>query len=241
VEDTASITLLGIGAVKIVLKRFSLYLDAFNTYIKPPVLERGDLVLFTHDDPDHFDVESLLESLLPDTVIIGPPSIAKPLWETGRVSPGQVRIVYPKEYDKPDILDLGDVTIRVFNTDHFLGWHNVHVSFLLESGGKRIYVTGDSAVRAENNDELARLDCLVASLLNEDTVKGRIDRKWAASFNLCEIISLQNRLNPRLLVVNHLIGCEWAADPGELGSLLVDKGLVNVIVPVHCETPYKLF
>lgn len=227
------LNLTGIGAVRLETQTRTILIDAYNTLISPPGLNPGDLVLFTHSDADHFSPAALLPKLHPETTIIGPPGIVKPLWDSGQIEARQVICPYPCDYTEPERLEYGEITLKIFNTDHFIGWHNQHVSFLVEAEDKRIYITGDSDIRPENISELSGIDVLVASILIEETVKETMDRRHAEALTLCRILDLRRRVKPKKLIVNHLIGCDWAADPAKLKALIERNGLDDVSVPLN--------
>jgi len=226
------IRLLGIGGISMDLGDFTIYVDACNDYNDPPELHAGDILLFTHDDRDHFAAEIVSDCALASTKIIGPPTIIQPLWKEGRVQQEQITVVYPKEYHNPEVLSMGSVMVKVFNTDHFLNWHNVHVSFLVEYEDKRIYLSGDSLYRKENIDQIRGVDLYIHSLLKEDVVKGRMDKAYAKHYHICEIIDIMHEIEPRQLMINHLVGCDWAVDPSILRSYLRENMIENAIVPV---------
>lgn len=223
---------LGIGAVKIEFNGFSLYIDACNEYCEIPELVEGDILLFTHDDGDHFSAEIVSQCALKTTRIIGPPSIIHPLWKQESISHEQLTVLYPKDYHMPELFSVDALTIKSFNTDHFMGWHNIHISFLFEYEGKRIYFSGDSYYRKENLDQIHGVDVYIHSLLKEDVVKGRMDKAYAKHYHVCEIIDLVREVEPVLLMINHLVGCDWAVDPTQLRSYLRENGIDKAIVPV---------
>lgn len=219
---------LGIGGVEIQLPHRSIFVDAFNSVMPPPELTPGDLVLFTHDDADHFHPGKLSQAITPENIIVAPPSIVLPLWETQRVSPGQLKILYPKEYHNPEYLQLDDLAIKVFNTEHFVGWHNIHVSFLIEQGNSRVYITGDSSYRRENLEELKGVDCLIFSLLKEEIVKETMDRKFGVYHHICQLQEVMESLQPKKLMVNHLLDCPWAISPWVMKKEIADLKMENI-------------
>ncbi len=226
------IRLLGIGAVKLEFDTFTIYVDVCNDYTDPPELKEGDMLLFTHDDRDHFAAELVGECALETTRIIGPPTIIHPLWAEGKIRHDQLTVLYPKEYHLPELYSVDGLTIKAFNTDHFLGWHNVHISFLVEYENKRVYISGDSVYRKENLDQIRGVDLYIHSLLKEDIVKGRMNKEYAKHYHICEIIDLVREITPQKLMINHLVRCDWAIDPSVLKAYLRENGIDNAIVPV---------
>ena len=230
------VSLLGIGAAKIELDKFNIYVDAFNEYNSPPSLNENDIILFTHDDKDHFLVESLIKTLKTDNIIIGPPSIVFPIWQSRKISKERIKVSYPKEYTDHEEYRFNDILIKVFNTEHFLNWHNTHISFLLEIDDKSIYFTGDSKIRKENEQELSGIHCIIYSLLQYEIVKDLINKKYGKYFHFCELLELKQKLNPNLIICNHLINCDWAVNPQELNDFIVSQNLDFVKVPI---SPYE--
>ena len=230
--------LLGIGSVEITAGERRVLIDAFNDKIAPPDIRDGDVLLFTHADGDHFDPDALSSAFgtAPErgrVPVVGPPGIAAPLLTRGIVDPEDLAIVYPTEYEVPVRIEPAEgVAVTVYNTDHFIGWRALHVSFLMEIGGKRIYVTGDAAIRGENLGDLKDLDCLVLSLLHEDSVKGHSEARFARYYNFCDLLDARRRLAPKLLVANHLLHCPWAANAAGLAALAAAEGVDGVRIPL---------
>lgn len=233
------INLLGIGAVRIELEEFAIYIDAFNDRNAAPVVTNKDLLLFTHDDRDHFFDEALLKTYN-DNVIVGPPSIVLPVWKSERIQRDHLKIFYPNEYGKPDKFCYNDVTISIFNTAHFLNWHNSHVSYLIEAGKKRIYVTGDSSIQDEDQERLRGVDCILYSLLDYEVVKELKSKKHGKYAHLTELLKVQKELSPALILGNHLINCSWAVDPGELRDFIKREDIDGIVIPVAAEEEFVI-
>ncbi len=143
-SDSCVVKLLGIGALSIQFDGITYYIDSFNDYNEPPKLNQNDVVLFTHDDKDHFLPNKLSSKLNQSNVIIGPPSIGLPLLVETSATQEQIKLPYPVDGDSPITLKIGSATIKVFRTEHFLDWHAIHISFLIEVGSLKLYITGDS-------------------------------------------------------------------------------------------------
>lgn len=218
------IRLLGIGGVEIDFDGFSVYVDAFNDYIKPPGLRKGDIVLFTHDDADHFYAPALLGAI-GDQKIIGPPSIAYPLLAGTGLDPALVTIVYPPNLVSPIEMETGGLGIKVYQTTHFNGWQPPHISFLLSYHGKKIYITGDSITFDFDDCGLYGLDALIYSMIPKEL------RSTSVREHVMELREIQERLNPACIIGNHLIGCEWAVSPADLKQELMREDVRNIAIP----------
>src|SRR5512134_2431232 len=148
-NERINIQLLGIGAAKIQLGETAVYIDAFNDYTDAPQISKDDLILFTHTDGDHFSAARLAEEMKSDHLVLGPPRMSHACLHSG-IGIDQIKEFYPNEYAAPIPFEKDDIKISVYNTDHFLNWHNVHVSYLIEYKNRKIYFTGDSSIRVEN-------------------------------------------------------------------------------------------
>lgn len=233
-NDQIDIQLLGIGAAKIQLGDTLVYVDAFNDYNDKPLTSRNDLILFTHTDGDHFSAAKLAEAIKQENLVLGPPSMSCACIKAG-IGVDQIKEFYPTKYAEPMLFEKDDIRIFIYNTDHFVNWHNIHVSYLIEYKSRKIYFTGDSWIRPENENDLKGVDCIIYSLLNENVVKGFIDRKYGKYFCLCEILELKKRLEPKLIVGNHLLDCDWAADPKEVSALVCMENVPEVVIPVSAQ------
>jgi len=218
------IKLLGIGGVAIGFDGFRVFVDAFNDYIKPPDLGEGDIVLFTHDDADHFYAPALLGAIRGQK-IIGPPGIAYPLLAGTGLDPRLLTIVYPPNLCSPTETEVGGLGIKVYQTTHFNGWQPPHVSFLLKHRGKKIYITGDSNTFDFDDCGIYGLDALIYSMIPKEL------RSTSVREHAMELKEIQERLNPTCIIGNHLIGCEWAVSPADLQEELEREGLHNIKIP----------
>lgn len=103
-----------------------------------------DLLLITHEHPDHLDTESFDELMQtnPDCKIIASTDCTKALKDKDVdcrfVSPG-------------DVVEIGAVTIRTVPADHG-DYSPEAIGFIIEFGGRSLYFTGDTAF----NEELLR-------------------------------------------------------------------------------------
>ena len=227
-----TVRLLGIGAVSLRIDASTYYIDAFNDYNEPPNLSENDVILFTHDDKDHFSTVKLAKSLKASNVIIGPPSIGLPLITEASARKEQIHLNYPVEGDSPISFKNGPVIVKTFRTAHFLDWHAIHVSYLLEIGNLKIYITGDSDLSQIQKTYLEGID---VSLLNSDIAKGKIPNKYGTLFAIVDLLKIQYEYQPRMIVGNHLINCNWAVNPKELNEMVKEQELSNIEIPYRAE------
>ena len=236
--NSVSIRFLGIGAVCLESKDMRLYIDAFNDRNAAPEISKSDILLFTHDDGDHFLAE-MVERHYQGNLIIGPPSIAYPLLTGGIVTPDKLVILYPQEKNKPQCYTVGEVCIQAFNTTHSINWEPVHISFLIEICGKRIYVTGDSGLDHSFADIYSDLDCLVYSLILEDVVKDRMPKVEGVVFHLSELLDIKRRYHPRLILCNHLLHCDWTVDAKAINDGTRHHQIEGIFAPDD-SSPYEI-
>lgn len=225
------IKLLGIGSISLQINGITYFIDSFNDFTEPPDLEANDVVLFTHDDRDHYYAEALLSKINDSNLIIGPPTIALPLQKEKCINEDQLKISYPIE-DTPVIIEKGLTRIFVYRTDHFLDWHAIHVSYLIESENRRIYIAGDSFLSDNHMDFNKEADCFILNLLKKEIVKNQMPREHGLFFHIADLLQIQYDYKPKLIIGNHLIGCNWAVDPKALQQMISANGIKNIRIPV---------
>lgn len=230
-DNSIEIRLLGIGAASISIKKRNIFFDAFNDYNPAPKIRKNDIILFSHDDGDHFSAKNLLSSVLYTNVIIGPPSIAYPLLSSGKIDSKQLQVPYPQKIQNPIIINIDDINISVFNTEHFVNWKPVHVSFLIKYGGKSIYLTGDSYLSSEQKEHLTGIDCVVYNLVKEEVVENKISKKAGLYYHMSELLQVKYDYQPKLIICSHLLNCDWTVDSKDLKTLINQSGIGNIIVP----------
>jgi L-ascorbate metabolism protein UlaG (beta-lactamase superfamily) len=230
-DSSMTIRLLGIGAAWISIDKRNIFFDAFNDYNAAPKLNPKDIIIFSHDDGDHFSAKILLSSVLPTNTIIGPPSISYPLLTSGKINAEQLHVPYPQEMQKPAILNIGDISISIFNVEHFVNWRPVHVSFLIKYGNKSVYLSGDSYLPPSLKEHLAGLDCIVYNLVKEEVVKNIISKKEGLYHHLSELLQVRHDFKPKLIIGSHLLNCDWTVDAKELDRLIKQAEIGNVVIP----------
>ena len=229
--STINLRLLGLAASRLETSRRRIFVDAYNTYQAPPTLAAGDLLLFTHNDHDHFCPHKTAQAVAEHAnIVVGPPGIAYPLLAEAGLPASQLRIVYPPWPAEPLELALEEVKLSIWQTRHFVGWEPDHVSFLVEVGGVRAYFTGDSHHLPEQDPRLQELNALVYSLVEREIIDGKLDKDTATELHLRQLMEVQTRFRPRRLVANHLIACDWTADPALLRQAVKARGLKGIEV-----------
>lgn len=156
--------MLGVGAFYLQIGNRRILVDAFNENIPSPEIQSDDLIVFTHDDNDHFCAKRVVENYK-NNVIIGPLSIAYPLLSSALIDLEKLIIMYPSEVDKPCRYDKEEIGISMYQTKHFGDWNPIHVSYLINAGGKRIYVTGDSTPSMNTPHLYRDLDCIIYNVV----------------------------------------------------------------------------
>lgn len=225
------IRLLGIGGVEISLGGNYIFVDAFNDYMIPPSLGPHNILLFTHSDGDHFNAPHVLEAVRGSKpTIIGPPSIAYPLLAKTNLHPDCLKIVYPPQPQKPIELEMGDLTIKVYQTKHFNGWEPDHVSYLLKYEDRRIYISGDSRSFLTEDPDIIGVDALIFNTVHQDVLEQKISSPEGAELHRQELEYLQKKLQPKQIICNHLIGFQWTVTIDDLKKA-VDGRVANVLIP----------
>lgn len=239
-KNFVTIQLPGIGAASISIGERNIFVDAFNEHNSLPELKENDIILFTHDDGDHFSPTSLFSAVLPDNIIIGPPSIAYPLLSSGKVKSKQLQILYPPQVQEPGIENIDGVSISVFNTEHFYNWRPVHISFLIEYGDKKIYITGDSFLSPHHKKFLTGIDCIICNLLRGEVAEERMSKMEGTYHHISELLKIQYEYKPGLIICNHLLNCDWTVEPEDLNALIKKAGIKNIVVPLSEDEIVKI-
>lgn len=230
-----TIEMLGVGACCLSLGDRRILIDAYNEFYTMKDTHPNDILLFTHDDRDHFLAEKVLEHASVN-LVIGPPSIAYPLLASGKMDPAQLKIIYPPEKANPQDYMVDDIKISVIQTEHFIGWNTIHVSYLITVREKKIFVTGDSYIDPTRPQLYENLDCLIYSLIKEEVVKGKMNSEAGVIYHLQEIQEIKYRYNPQLIVCNHVLNCGWSVDGDLMAECLERNHIRDVFVPVKGNT-----
>ncbi len=219
------VNLLGIGAVKLRSEQTIIYIDAFSDLVKPQGVEKATLILVTHADGDHFEPqETARAAMTTGAIVVGPPGIAYPLLANTPLPAQQLRIIYPIHFKKPISEEMCGIKLKVYQTRHFNDWEPDHVSYLIELGGKKIYITGDSSMLDETDPDLKQIDGIIYSLVMDFSTKEAVDAHVSA------LEKVQQEFSPRYILPNHLLHCEWTIEPAVLQQAIKQKGLEGILI-----------
>lgn len=108
----------------------------------------ADIVLITHDHFDHFSPEDIAKVIKGDTILVVPKKMEK---QVSSIPCGEIITVEPGEQKQ-----VGKITIETIPAYNPLkpfhpkgeGW----VGYLIETGGVKIYVAGDTDITKENKE-----------------------------------------------------------------------------------------
>lgn len=220
-----TITALGLAAVRISDGSQTVYADAFfkEHPIRPFDARDADVILVTHDHRDHYDAAAVAAAArATGAVVIGPPSIAHAMLVQHALPAEQVRILHHQDPGTPVRSEVGATAVSAFASPHFCDGDQltIHNSYLVELGGKRIFLTGDSCALTRKEPRLQRLDALVYNFVT-------FDRDLAKVAALEEV---ERTFAPRRLIPVHVLDCGWTLAPGELAREVARRRLASVVV-----------
>lgn len=217
--DKMRVSVLGVEAVRIKHGQKTIFIDAFAGGIPAFDVDKADLILVTHDDGDHFSAKKAANAAKKTGgIIVGPPSIAYPLLVDEKLPPGQLVVVYPKHFKKPVVREIRGVRIKVYQTEHDGDWNPIHVSYLVEMGGKKFFHTGDSSMIPEDDTEVKGLDVLFHVFNTKDASQ------------ISRLEDAQKKFNPRYLIPIHLLHCSWTMTPEDFKKGVEKRGLKGFVV-----------
>lgn len=223
--NKVEVNLLGIGAVRLSSAQATIYIDAFSELVKPQHRERADLILVTHADGDHFEPQETARAAIEmGAMVVGPPGIAYPLLANTPLPAKQLRIIYPIHLKKPVREEICGIKVKVYQTKHFNDWEPDHISYLIELGGRKFYITGDSSTIDETDPDLKQIDGMIYSLVMDFSTPEAVRAHVEA------IEKVQQKFTPRFIFPNHLIHCQWTIEPTVLQESVRQKGLAGVLI-----------
>jgi L-ascorbate metabolism protein UlaG (beta-lactamase superfamily) len=191
-----------------------IYFDPWKLAPGSPV---ADLVLVSHDHPDHLSVDDVKRISGPKTVVIANPTAAAKLAGARTIRPGEK-------------LTVGDVTVeavRAYNITKFrspgVPFHPKnaeHNGYIVTIGGERLYHSGDT----DHIPEMSDLRCDVALLPVSGTYVMTADEAAKAAM----------AIKPRIAVPMHygdkdVVGTD--ADAKRFKKLCEDAGIEVAILP----------
>ncbi len=123
----------------------TIYIDPFQMREEP---RDADLILVTHDHFDHFSPEDIAKVSRPDTVLVVPEKMKTKARDAASLV-GRIETVSPN--GSYTIGGVSFATIPAYNNlKPFHPKSAEWVGYILEAGGKRIYIAGDTDVTKEN-------------------------------------------------------------------------------------------
>ncbi len=191
-------------------------------------------MLFTHDDGDHFSAERLPDLKGRSVIIIGPPTILKPILLQQRASIEQIYPMYTNRFDTQTSVSFQNVTISCYHTKHFNHWEPLHNSYLIEIEGKRLYITGDSIITEETATWLGKTDAIVCNLVDEGYLKGELDENAAVDNILSYLLRIRRLVHTKMIIVVHLFDCQWCVSGEKLLSSDI-VGVKDIAIPLDSD------
>lgn len=231
--QSVSVVNFGVAALMIQWDTIRVFVDAFNSLTEAPELNPGDILLFTHDDDDHFDLRRMPCIIEQQVSVIGPPSIVKPLLESGKATLSQIQPLYSPNNHAPASLDIGELRLCCFHTPHFLDWKPIHNSYLLRYAGRSVYITGDSYLTEEMKGDIGQLDIVICNLVEEGYITGRDDKRFAVHRLMSYLTNIMAHFSPQKIIGVHLIGFDGTVNPADMKKLTEDYHFKEIIIPVE--------
>ena len=200
---TENITVLTHSSIRIKDAEKTIYIDPFKVEGTPG---DADLILVTHDHYDHFSPEDIAKIAKPDTILIVPENMAKKAQEVAELVAAIETVRPGASYE---IAGLKMETVPSYNMlkpfhPKKAGW----VGYILETGGKRVYIAGDT----DATKEAEQVDCDIAMIPIGGTYT--MDAKKAAK--------LINTMKPAVAIPTHYGNIVGKPEDGETFAMLVE-------------------
>ena len=200
---TENIAILTHSSIRIQDAGRTIYIDPFKVEGDP---KDADFILVTHDHFDHFSPEDIAKIAKADTILIAPEKMAKKAQEAADMV-GEIKTVRPAE--SYEIAGLKIETVPAYNMlkpfhPKKAGW----VGYILEIGGKRVYIAGDT----DATKEAEQVDCDIAMIPIGGTYT--MDAKKAAK--------LINAMKPAVAIPTHYGSIAGKPEDGETFAKLVE-------------------
>lgn len=238
--EKISLRNLGNSGVQIAYEETRIFIDAFHELSEKVELRNGDILLFTHDDADHYDSRYLPKLSSLDVQLMAPPTVILDLIQKGMIRAEQaVSVNSPLDTD-PVSLEIDEVSIQGFNTPHFLGWKTIHCSFLIKLGAKRIFVTGDYSLKNGDIEGLDSLDGLVCNLVDEGFIKQKEDPRFAIHHLLSYLLRITGDYKLKWIYGVHLVNFEWTPSAEEMKKLVKTYGFDHIYLPQNSQETIAL-
>lgn len=225
----------GVGSLIIEGTDRRILVDAFNSMVQPVEVLPGDIIMFTHDDEDHFNPDQLPDLKGQDNRIIGPPSIVKPILLQGKADMNQIEPIYTRDNMVPSCISFEHINIKCYHTSHFNHWDPIHNSYLIEIHEKKLYITGDSILSNSLAEMIGETEAVICNLVDEGFLKGYADADIAADNLLSYLLKLREEGKTKHIIGVHLLGFPWSVDVNTLMKLIMESGVPNIHIPVSKE------
>ncbi|NLO09080.1 MAG: hypothetical protein GX129_04330 [Clostridiales bacterium] len=222
----------GVGALLIEAGVRRILVDAFNTLINPIDILPGDIILFTHDDGDHFSPDKIPFIKGQNITILGPPSIVKPILVQEKVDLNQIEVLYSNSYAEPSNITFDSIKVTCYHTYHFNHWDPIHNSYLLEIFDKRLYITGDSLLTKEIAEIIGEMDAIVCNLVEQGYLKGLEESEVAIHHTLSYLLKVRTEGRAKKVIGIHLQSFPWSVDEHSMRELVKLNDFRNIIIPI---------
>lgn len=170
-------------------------------YLMEPAELAFDAILITHGHEDHFDVDSIADMMKPDQTLLVAPADVCASAEALQIPPERMIRIAAGESAAID----GCMLHAVFS-DH--GAEMPHaVGYILEVDGKRIFITGDTALRLDKVTDFLQYGPIDLMICPINGHFGNMSEQDAV--RLCE------KIRPRMVIPCHYWNfAEHGGDPG---------------------------
>ena len=188
-------------------------------YVDPYCIKENhndaSFIFVTHDHFDHYSPEDIARVVGTDTVLIIPESMKD---KVGEVSGKMKDIITVKPGDHKECGGLEFEAVRAYNIDkQFHPKEEDWVGYIILSGGKRIYIAGDT----DATEEASSVKCDIALVPVGGTYTMDID----------QAADLVNRISPQTAIPTHYGTVVGEKSDGEAFAAKV-KEAVNVEVKI---------
>ena len=198
------ITFIGHGTLMFTFNNRVIHVDPWTKLTDYAKLPKADIILVTHEHPDHFDAELIKTIKKKKAEVIGNPASARAL-------PGTVAM---KNGEKKSVYGVTIEAIPAYNIRHMrshqMPWHpkGTGNGYVLTFGDKRIYVAGDT----ENTREMKALKNIHCAFLP-------MNLPYTMTPEM--VADAAKAMKPKILYPYHY----GKTEPAKLVNLLKDSGI----------------
>jgi L-ascorbate metabolism protein UlaG (beta-lactamase superfamily) len=152
-EGDLTITFLGHGTLMMSIGGSVIHVDPVSRYADYSRLPKADLILITHEHPDHLDLKAINQVTKAGTVVVTTETVSR-----------QVKgAIVLKNGDTRKVAGFMVEAVPAYNVVHMrspgVPWHpkGAGNGYIVTCGGKRVYIAGDTENTPEMK-ELKRID-----------------------------------------------------------------------------------